>query len=467
MLKVYTLIGIIPIESVVDEPQTKEMFMGILKNIFGKDKSPPKQSNEFKNTIPLEQKASKNNRLLVDNVSKPTSTTYTNAYKNADIVNACVSYSADIASQIKLKVMTDNNGELIPINDKKINDWVKQPNPFMSWATLFQLYFQSYLVTGNAYLTFEKVGIGYESWVLDPTKTEVVPDTRKYISGYIFDSQISYRASEVIFMKNGDITNGYYGLSPIASLIDMLSIEGYAVDDLKDFYSNSMIMQGLFTSEYQLNETQIESLRTQFRALYGKGGEDRFGHLFMGNNLKYQPMKVNVKDGMLLDALNISEDRIYKLFRINPILLGVGRSNSGDDIRLAKENYLNNFIRPLVNKLIGEFTTFFRRVLKNNNVEVICDYSNIPEITNAIQQKVDYVSKAQQNGILSVNESRDLLNLPKVSDKWANERFLPSFLLGTQPISLNGEQIDLSPTNQQVSPSNANVNGGGENDNLR
>jgi len=176
-------------------------------------------------------------------------------------------------------------------------------------------------------------------------------------------------------------------------------------------------------------------------------------------------LKVSPKDAMLLESMGITADRVLMAFKVDKALLGMSNGSSAN-IKEIKINFLNNVIRPLIYQLLGVFETHFKRVFKNENIRVKSDYSNIPEVVDSIQQKIDYVAKAQANGILSVNESRNLLNLTPIKDKYADERFLPSFMLGTQPITLNGDSIALPPTNQQPTGSN-NVEGGADNESPR
>ena len=403
------------------------------------------------NITALEQKASKANAKLADNVSNTTTQEQMNAYGSADTVFSCVSYAADICSQVKLNFYTKKGNEKVPLKDKKLLDWVAQPNPFISFPELISVYIQSYLLGGNAYITFEKVGGTYESWILDPTKTKVVPDPKKYISGYTFDDTVAYKPNEVITFRNLTPNNIYYGQSYLASLVDMLAIEGYSVDDLKSMYSNSLIFQGIFTSEYPLTDKQITALRAQFNSLYGQGGGQRYGHLIAPNNLKFQPLKGNPKDAMLIESLGISEDRVYKVFRTPKALLGDATKSNGTDLKELKKIYVNNFIRPLLNKMIGQWQTFFRRILKDNTLIIETDYSNIPEVSDAFETRIDAVQKALSAGIISPNEARDKLNLEVMQNaNLMDSIFSPAYLLGQNPVDLiTGNRIDFAGQENQ------------------
>ena len=423
--------------------------------------SPPKVD------LPIETKAAKANKVFDQdgqvNLSKAE---YLNAYTNADLVFSCVSYAADTISQLKIRAFSNKGGKLTPSKNKVLLQWLDQPNPYQSMSDILYIYAQSYFLAGNAYLTFEKVGSNYEGWILDPSKTKVVPDAKKYLTGFIYADTIAYKDTEVLFFKNSVTNNEYYGQSYLAPLVDPLTIEGYGVDDLKAFYANSLVAQGLFTSEYPLTKDQIESLRLQFNSLYGQGGTERFGHILAPNGLKYQSLKLTPKDALLIDILQISEERIYKVFRLNPMLLGIsGKNNSasGTGISELKKIYVNNFIRPIMHRLVKQWETSFRRILKDPTLVLECDYSNIPEVSNIIDEKIAAIKQAISMGVMSINEARETLGLEEIKGELASSHMLPSFLFGTEPTEIEtGKPIQSSPTNQQSNPKES-ADGGSEN----
>jgi HK97 family phage portal protein len=421
--------------------------MNIFKKRTSTSTSPPIEEN--KNTSPLEIKASKANTKLVDNATNTSTAREVNSYNTADVVFSCVGYAADVASQVVFNIYEEKGGKKVPTQNKQLQAWLEQPNPFLSMSELIYIYIQSYLLGGNAYLTFEKVGKNIESWVLDPTKMQVVPDPKKYISGYLFDDTIAYKPEEVIAFKNLTPANLYYGVSYIKPLVDMLSIESYGVEDLKSYYSNSLIAQGIFTSDMGLTTKQVEALRQQFEQLYGRGGNARYGHLIAPNNLTWKPIKSNPKDAMLLDSLRLSEDRIYKVFRLSRALLGEQISGNSMNIKELKKNYVNNFIRPLLYKMLKQWETFFKRVFKNTSITIETDYSNIPEISQVFDERVDNVRLGISTGVISVNEGRDLLNLDRIEGEYVDSYFSPAYLLGQNPVDLaTGAQIVMGQQNQ-------------------
>jgi HK97 family phage portal protein len=424
-----------------------------LTNLFSEakqenvNKSPPIQTNQM-NKEALINKASKANEKY-DRATNSNSSTEINTYANSDIVYSCVNYIASVCSQVEFKVLEQKADNFIPVRDKKIQEWLNNPNPFYSMNDLVFLYVQSYLIFGNSFMTLEKIGNSYESWVLDASKVQIIPNPKKYIEGYTFDNTIAFKPEQVLFFKNLSFSDFYYGLSPLNSLKDYLDLESYSIQDLKDFYKNSSIANGILSSEFPLSQTQIESLRKQFHSLYGSGKTDRFGHLVLPNNMKYTPLKANPKDNLFLESMNISEERIYKLYNVPKQLLGV--VDGSVDLTELKKVFVNNTIRPLLIRMLKSWENNFRRIFKNSTIKFEFDLSNIPEVSNIIDTKITAVKEALNSGIISPNEARDLLNLERIEDSELMDAiFSPAYLLGNEPINLvNGDRINMGVNESQ------------------
>jgi len=425
-------------KSVANTPNTSNT-LGVKENI------------EVKLNQPLNQKASRVTKVESWNEFNPDTNlaVYNKAYADSDTIFSIVSYIADITSQIKFEIFKQlKNGKLIDTPYRELKDWLEQPNPFQPMSEIIYTYIISHLINGNAYLTYERVGRHIESWILNPLYVQIVPDEKRYISGFIYKNQIAFKTDEVLFFKNPSLDNMWYGVSYLSPLLDMLKLESFSIEDLKEFYEHSLIAQGIFTSEFPLTQKQIEALKEQFRQLYGMKGSDRYGHIIAPNNLKYQPIKFSPKDAMLLDALKISEERIYKLFRLSPALLGDLSHTSKTGLAESKKIFVNNFIRPLINRLLKTWETFFRRKYKDNSIVFVANYSDIPEISDALTEKVDKVRIAVASGLISPNEGRYLIGFDEIKDsEFMDSIFTPQYLVGQNPIDMRtGKVLNFDTT---------------------
>lgn len=392
-----------------------------------------------------------------------TETNYT-TYSTSDLVNSCVNYITETGGLVKFRIgQKDKDGKIQPVKDRKVRELFEtSPNPFYTWQETTENLIQSYLLAGNAYMNIELLK-KYELWNLEPHKMKVVPDTTNYLAGYLYNDKISFLPEEVMHVRRANSNNQYYGSSAVMECIaDPLLLEAYGIGDLKEFYENSSVGGGVLTSEFPLSPEQIVSIREQFVENYGKGTK-RHSMIVLPNKMSYSSIKLSPKDSMLLDSLGIADDRILRVFRLNRIVLGGGTESFGTHPEEVLKMVFTTAIKPIVEKIASQLQLFFQTLLNKTDVIVYCDYDNIPYMQSNIETKAEAVIKLWTSGLASINEGRDLLGLPEVDHPNYNIRFLPSYLLGTTPTSVEDYQVGMSlaPTNQQPAPPPSN--GGSDN----
>lgn len=401
-------------------------------------------------------KASKNTpeiaRLYQNGQRKDANSSHEETFATSDLIYSCVDYIAKTAAQAELKIgIVDKDGKIAPVKDKKLQEMFDtSPNNGYSWYEMKELIVQSYLVSGNAYISFEKLSKGYEMWaMLPPSKVEVVPSETNYIEGFLYDKKIAYSADEMIHIKNTNLSNEYYGKSAIERLVDYLLVEGNGVEDLKSFYENASVGQGVLTTPNPMSKDQVENLRQEFRNKYASKTE-RHSTMILANGLEYRTVKVSPKESMLLESFNITEHRVLQMFHLNPLVLGGRLESYTTHTQEVQKMVFNGAVRPIIRKIEASFSQFFKRVLKNPAIVCWFDLDNVPELDTPLSTKADVAKTLLTNGILSVNEAREMLNLPKLATENADKHWLPSFIVGSNITFIedwNGEM--LSPVNQQ------------------
>lgn len=394
--------------------------------------------------------------------NKPTVDTYYTAYSTSDLVNSCVSYISETGGLTKFKVgQKDKSGKMLPLKNKKVKALFEgAPNSFITWQELIEQSIQSYLLTGNTYLSYEAIA-EYELWLLESSKVEIVPDATNYVKGYIYNKNINFEPTEMLHIRRAASNNLYYGTSAVMSCIkDSLVLEGYATADMKEFFENSSVGNGVLSSELPLGKVQIESVRKQFEDNY-KQGQKRHSTIILPSKMQYTNIKMSPKDAMLLESLNISSDRVLRTFRMHKLLLGGDVQSYSNKMADIATLVFNTGIKPITEKLAAQLQLFFRKVLRTDNLFVYCDYDNIPYMDSLIESKGDSVTKLTASGVMSYNEGRDSLGLAPIDNENFNKHWLPAYLLSGNANTV--EDFDPSTQNSggnAPAPTTTNPNGG-------
>lgn len=396
--------------------------------------------------------------------NKPSVSSYYTTYSKSDLVNSCVNYITETAGMTKFRIaQKDSSGRLVPIKNKKVREMFDNaPNQYFTWQELTEQMVQSYLLTGNAYLSFEPIE-NYELWQLETDKMQIVPDARDYIKGYLYNEKISFDPQDVLHLRRASASNQYYGTSAVMDcLADPLLLEAYGITDLKSFYENSSVGSGVLSSEFPLTKQQIDSVREQFEKAYGVNGK-RHSAIILPNKMTYTSVKLSPKDAMLLESLQISDDRVLRAFRLHKMLLGGDISGYSTKTEDVAKLCFNTAIKPITEKIASQLQLFFRKFLNTQNCYVITDYDNIPYISDSIAEKSEHVTRLIASGTISWNEGRDILGLPQIDNENYNLRFIPAYLMSGQPIAIDdyAQGMNVAPVNGvPTEPTTVNPQGG-------
>jgi HK97 family phage portal protein len=349
--------------------------------------------------------------------------------EQSDLIYSCVDYISKTASQAIPTITSERP-------NKYLSEWIISPNPYQPWSDYIELLIQGLLLTGTSFLSFEKYKNRYESWFLGtPIDMEIVTDDKNYISGYLYKTTIPYAMDECIAIKNPTINNRFYGQPTVKTLLDMLNLESFATQDLQDFYRNGSLLSGIIKSEYPLSNTQSTDIRDQFNTLYatkkGVRGGQRGGVAVFPNGLTFEPIQSNPTDSKVLDSLQIPEARVYKTFKINPLVLGGGGVTSvGTNPEEVFKTTFNVAVRPYLYKLEDNINLFLRQKFKDNTINFKFDFSRITELETSLDTRAEAARVALSSGILSLNEARKWVGKDPIDVETADFNVLPTYLYG-------------------------------------
>ena len=417
--------------------------MSIFGGIFGKSKTDTEKASvgDFGgiNTLLVaghDTKSTKASSKYFDKYSdgnKPLAKSAEENYLHtSELIFSAVDYVSKAASQAipRLVKVNPTTGDEEVVTDPKLLTWLDAPNQFQSWGEMIELIVQGVFLGGNSFISHELVKGRFESWHLGPpSQMKVVPDKRKFITGYIYLDKVAYKAEEVIHFKNPSINNIYYGVPSVRPLIDTLLLESSSIAELKQFYEGSTILSGILQSEYNLSPEQIVEVREQFKELYGSHGSERRGTVVLPSSMTYNTVQATPKDAMLLDSLGVSERRVFRVFKINPIALGGAEQATSHPQELMKATF-NTAVRPYLYKIEDQITVFLKEKFKDPTLSFHFDLDRITELETPLETKATASKTMYSTGVASLNEARDLVGLPRLKEENADKHILAAYLFG-------------------------------------
>jgi HK97 family phage portal protein len=283
-------------------------------------------------------------------------------------------------------------------------------------------------IFGEAYAEIERNAMGQPArlWLLNPLNMRPIAGKGKDgspIKGYEYNIAgrvVILPAEDVLVRRNKDLTNVFWGLSPLQVAMGAVDMDTAQTDFVRAFFNNGGVPSGLLKYvNGTLTAERAEEARQRFMAKYGRGGRGSGGVAVLDQNMEYQ--KVGADLGELeSDSLRCqAESRICSVFGVPPILVGayVGllHVNQRASVKEAQTDFWINTMSPLFKalrtfltwNLLPEFESI--EMIEAEKVRVGWDMSRVMALQEDTDKRHDRARKDFQAGGITLNEFRAMI----------------------------------------------------------
>lgn len=301
------------------------------------------------------------------------------------------------------------------------------PNRTQQYTDLIELSVIDFLLTGEFFWFLNGVDGGgkpVELFRVSPALMEVVPG-KVAPKGYVYNTPggepLELRPDEVVHVKRPNPHDPWRGLGVIAGDPRMYDIALAATASMADYYERGTRLSGVLESERTIPPNSFAKLKAEWPAIYsGKGNHHKVAILERG--LKFRPLSGNARDSGYKEADDLTYERICKMFKIPPPLLGAVGSTDRQAVREAQRIFDNKIMRPFLNRLQRQVT---EQLVSAWDLEWEIEYEFIlPQ-----EDKLDLAQALAALPGVRVREVRDLVDLEPLAAEdpeleWIDEAIL-------------------------------------------
>ena len=336
----------------------------------------------------------------------------------------------------------DEKGEIIKVEDRRTFLLNREPNEVMNGNTLKRQIVKDYIFYGASYLKIEKFRNDVISIYNLPTKNVVV--TQYIEKGYKHSAVFSLMNDEtkseytpddlVIILK--DSNNGFTATGILKDNTDTLLLALDEQDYTMSILKNGALPIGVLKASSRLSADAIDRLRESWENLYG-GSKKAGKTIVLEEGLDYNPISMKPNE---LDLTNVRKHTVSEISRI----LNVPESMINSDLTRYASNEQNNiyFLQYCLAPILTSIEAALNKSLlleseKEENLFFKFDVTELLRTTE--KEKIDTVTTAVKNGLLSINEGRARIDMPNIKDDY--------FILNLGSIFYNAETGDFTIPN--------------------
>lgn len=373
-------------------------------------------------------------------------------------VYANVTAIAEEVSKIEFELykVTIVRGEpsFTPVKSHPLLDLLDSPNEFSPASQFFYLT-QSYLeLTGDSFYLLDRPNQPTSMVQLQPDKVELdLGDPTKgedLIKGYRYRDQVDgkniemyYEPELIIHIKTPNPQNQFRGKSPVEAGAVAIDTSNMAQEFLKVFFTNAAVPNFALTTDGKITDEEMKRMQRQLRSTYG-GVRNAFKTLILSGGLKPVTVQQTGQQMQLIELLNSERDTIMAMFKNTKSSLGIVDDVNRANAEASLLSWKQSVIKPKMNKITDTLNEKLVPMFGNNLVLGFCD--PVPEDETEDIQKVKELFTGAQRQVMSLNEAREILDLPPVKGPEGEQVIQPAQFqqaqLSVVPQSLKGINLD-------------------------
>lgn len=381
-----------------------------------------------------------NFQVVVTNTGSARGVTPEEALKNPTVFS-CVQLLASTISLMAWSVAHKGVSGFNP-TEHPLNALLNKPNDDMTGSELKFQIVTDLLTYGNCYILKVKSGKRVISLVpINPS------DIKQELSAsgsrsYKFKSGRIYSSDEIIHIRDF-IGGSSLGLSRVKQAAQLVAIDNAIDRQMADISEGGSNISGVVTFPEQVEPEVKKAFAEAWKNSFGKGGASKGSIAVLDGGASFTAVKgMSAVDSDLQKLKQQTTGRIAAVFRIPSVNLNVFDGAKYSNFSQQVASFYRDSVAPVAGNIADKLTA---ALIEDGDLAIEFDSSDLgkTDIISATAMAV----QAKQSGIISANEARIIMGLPKSDSETAN-------------ILASGSSTSREPSaNKDFTNSNTDVNG--------
>jgi HK97 family phage portal protein len=400
-----------------------------------KQLTPSGRQSLARNSVPLSNFGASSLLLL-----NGKTVSYNDLYRTQPYVAAAVDVLTQQVSRLPLKVYRRNSkGERERVYEHPLVDLIQTPAPRCTPGQLKQWSIMPILLHGNGVLAKsrdERFGPPTRLWPLD--WQHLTAYARKggpieYWATTQFEERTTVEVDDVVHFR-WEPPDGQVGVSPLQQLGITVKIERAAQSYQEGYLQNSARLPGALElpEGVTLESAERDEMREDFVRLHG-GGANAGLPAIIPNGVTYKELAgANAHEAALIEQRKLTREEIGAVYKVPQPMLGI----------LDNATYSNiaELHRMLYTTVLGPWLTLIEETIQVQLIDPEPAFSglfvefDLAEVLKGDKTKeIAALKLAVGMGLMTLNEARQVQNLPKYDVDWADKPLIPANNLRSAP----------------------------------
>jgi len=356
---------------------------------------------------------------------------------------------SDSCSVLPFNVVKKKNGDTVKVPNHPLNlIFSDKSDMTITWMQFIKQIVQEMLLKGNSYAYVYRNNDGSVKKLRFLRNSDVVVDYDEikdklyYKCSYVAKGRIE--AINMLHFKKFSF-DGVHGESIIKIMWRTLQIGTAQEKNALSTFENGGTKIGYIKSSVPIGAEQKQQIVQDWSQAYsGPTGTDYSRIAVLGHNLDYQSINSSAEENELLSSRLFTVSEVARFFGINPVLLEDLSHSSYNTIEASLLQFLSQTLQPYLRLIETEMSRKLFRPSENNLFVDIDDYAVLLSDKSTL---ANYYSTLVSNGIMTLNEARQNLDLP--AKEGCDDLLIPYTDLAQNTVG-NTDQNDEQTEKQEV-----------------
>jgi HK97 family phage portal protein len=372
---------------------------------------------------------------------------YNDFIRNVETIERIIRLHANVFSMMKPMIMKqDTKGNLTPMKVKNIDlDFFNEADTRVDF---FRKLAVSLYSQGAAIIVGESTKGKLNFYSIDVARVKITTSKIKLIENFVYTgsdgSDIIYKPSDCIYINDSvDPSNLIYSLSRLQPLNDVILLQANIINKAKESISGGAKDSFIVSAEAPMSKDTQDLVKRRFDSFMQSAGASS---LLLNTKLNVHQVGNTMSGADMLSFFNQVNQLMIEHFNIPPALLGdysASGANKNEELIYSLRVWFTTMVRPIMTNIELNFTRYLRETLGLKNAIFKFNLDEVDMLDDPIDTKVDRAIKLHKSGMMSFNEARALVELPPIESPSADLHFLPQFLTGSAPISLENFDTEV------------------------
>lgn len=371
------------------------------------------------------------------------------------VVYGAITAISDAISGLGIKVYRVEGGQSTEEPNHPFYMMFANPNPQQGSFEFLEELVQSLEACGNCFISKEKIGGGFEYYLLNPKYVALIPDGKIKVKEYRYyiNGQVTkYKPEEIIHIKYIDLDDPYYGMPPLNTASDILTFEKNRLKFANQFFVNGAIPVGVLETDNVLGETVLKKLRSEWSAIH-QGVNNSHKIALLQGGVTYKPISSPIKDLDFTGLKKLSKEDILTIFKMPESILGSQEGTAGKEGKDAITAFWRQCIIPRIKRIESALNRGLKiEVFGNGQFRFEFNLKDVAALQDDKTEMSDYLQKMVSSSIMTPNEARSVIGLPpRTGEEYADQLLVSNSFFGNQlmPVDAAAAGVGGAGTNQE------------------